>query len=201
MKKIIFYLFFSFTIVSCSFSKYYFENSEMETGLDFTKGKWILNTIEVPYEVQKTLSNRVFKDFSKKLNNRISYSSNVKELVITPKINLRENKLELGKIYKTTGYDFFIELKGQVIDDKLESLDLTPSRFKNKELNRVKVILTIYDLKSQLPVYSKTAIGSVETNESSDVNFSASVEMLIIGAYKKIMKDIDHKSIMLVKSL
>ncbi|MBP9792496.1 MAG: hypothetical protein KBC56_00690 [Flavobacterium sp.] len=167
----------------------------METGLDFTKGKWILNTIEVPYEVQKTLSNLVFKDFSKKLNNRISYSSNVKEFMITPKIDLKENKSELGKIYKTTGYDFFIELKGQVIDDKLESLDITPSRFKNKEQNRVKVILTIYDLKSQLPVYSKTAIGSVETNESSDVNFSASVEMLIIGAYKKIMKDINSKSI------
>lgn len=195
MRNILLYMFFLSITSSCSFSKYYFENSEMETGLDFTKGKWILNTIEVPYEVQKTLSNRVFKDFSKKLNNRISYSSNVKEFIITPKTDLKENKSELGKIYKTTGYDFFIELKGQVIDDKLESLDLTPSRFKNKEQNRVKVILTIYDLKSQLPVYSKTAIGSVETNESSDVNFSASVEMLIIGAYKKIMKDINSKSI------
>ncbi len=195
MRNILLYMFFLSITSSCSFSKYYFENSEMETGLDFTKGKWILNTIEVPYEVQKTLSNLVFKDFSKKLNNRISYSSNVKEFMITPKIDLKENKSELGKIYKTTGYDFFIELKGQVIDDKLESLDITPSRFKNKEQNRVKVILTIYDLKSQLPVYSKTAIGSVETNESSDVNFSASVEMLIIGAYKKIMKDINSKSI------
>lgn len=167
----------------------------METGLDFTQGKWILNTIEAPYEIRNKISNLAFNDFSKKLSNRIFLSKNVKEFMITPKINLRENKSELGRIYKTTGYEFFIDIKAQIINDKLESIDFTPSKFKNDEENRVKVVFNIYDLKSQSVIYSKTAIGFVKTNKSNDVNFSTPINNLIIGAYKKIMKDINNKSI------
>lgn len=195
MKKIVLYTVFLLIVSSCSFSKYYFENSEMETGLDFTKGKWILNTIEAPYKVKNKLSDLAFKDFSEKLQDRVSHSKNVKEFMITPKINLRENKSELEKVYKTTGYDFFIDIKAQIVDEKLGSIDFTPSKFKKNEQNRVKVVFNIYDLKLQTVIYSKTAIGLVGTNKTNDVNFSASADMLIVGAYKKIMNDINNKSI------
>ena len=167
----------------------------MKTGLDFTNGKWILNTIEAPYKVKNKLSELAFKDFSAKLNHRISHSRNVKEFMITPKINLKENKSELEKVYKTTGYNFFIDIKAQIVDEKLGLIDFSPSKFKKDEQNRVKVVFNIYNLKSQTVIYSKTAIGLVGTNKTNNVNFSASADMLIIGAYKKIMKDINNKSI------
>lgn len=195
MRNIVLSIIFLFIISSCSFSKYYFENSEMKTGLDFTNGKWILNTIEAPYKVKNKLSELAFKDFSAKLNHRISHSRNVKEFMITPKINLKENKSELEKVYKTTGYNFFIDIKAQIVDEKLGLIDFSPSKFKKDEQNRVKVVFNIYNLKSQTVIYSKTAIGLVGTNKTNNVNFSASADMLIIGAYKKIMKDINNKSI------
>ena len=183
---------------SCHLPKYYFEYNSMETGLDFTKGKWILNKIEAPYEVNKMLSDRALTDFSKILNDRISLSKNVKEFLITPKVNLRESKSELLKIHQTTGYDYLIDLKAEILSNEIGSVDFTPSKLNGYQQNKVKVILNVYDLKSQSLVYSKTAVGTTGSDNSkstSDVNFSASGDMLVFGAYKKIMKDINKKSI------
>lgn len=199
MKKFVYLLIISFLIISCHFPKYYFENSEMETGLDFTKGRWILNKIKSPtYEVNKILSDRAFKDFSKILQNRVSHSKNVKEFLITPNVNLRKNKSELLKIQKTTGFDYLIDVKAEILSNQMEAIDFTPSKLNMYQQNKVKIVIDIYDLKLQSLIYSKASVGlsSLDNSKSnSDINFTASTDMLIFGAYKKIMKDINKKSI------
>ena len=197
MRKI-FSLLLIFTLNSCHFPKYYFENSQMETGLDFTKGKWILNNIDAPYDISKKLSDKAFKDFSKFLNNRISHANKVKEFLITPKINLKETPSELLKIQKNTGYDYLIDLKSQIISNKVNMIEPKIQRTDMNFQNKIKISLDVYDLKSQTLVYSKTTVGYTAINNestSSDVEFSASKNMLVFGAYKKIINDITKKSI------
>jgi hypothetical protein len=197
VRKILFLLFVLLFLQSCSFPNYYFERGNIESGLHFKEGKWLLNTVDAPYESRKKLTELAKKDFTEKLANRFSEAKNVKEFLVLPNVNLAKNPEELVRLYKTTGFNFLIDLKVKILKNEFDAVDMTNHNFKSQKSNMVAVELYIYDLEKGMIIYNKKAIGSVMLQENSnDANFTVPTEALIIGAYKKIMKDINRKSIM-----
>lgn len=182
---------------SCSITNYYFENSEMRTGLNLTTGKWILKEVVAPYEIKQKLSLLAKDDFSKILDSRFSLAKDVKEFLITPGIDLNKSPSELAKINKTTGYNYLIDIRAKVIKNEFNAVDFTNHKFK-KDIKEKKILveLNVYDLDNQFLVYSKKAIAiSKLKQDNDDINFSSSINTMILGAYKKIMKDINKKSV------
>ena len=59
------------------------------------------------------------------------------------------------------------------------------------------MILEVYDLKALEIIYSQkySATTTIGNNNNSDINFTKSTDAVIISAYKKLMRDINKKSI------
>ncbi|MDX6181756.1 hypothetical protein SGQ44_05550 [Flavobacterium sp. Fl-77] len=68
MKKRILILYISLQLTSCTFPSYVFQERKMQTGLDFTSGKWLLNTVDAPYNVNAKLTQIIIKDFTQHLD-------------------------------------------------------------------------------------------------------------------------------------
>ena len=96
-----------------------------------------------------------------------------------------------------TNFDYIINLKASNLKQDFDSVSLTNHKFQNGEINSNEVIIEIYDLSLLEIIYNQKVIGSasIPENSSSDVHFSKSSNSLILGAYKKLMKELKNKSI------
>jgi hypothetical protein len=193
-KKIAFIILL-FCLISCSFPTYVFDNKAQTTGLNFSQGKWLLNEIDAPYNVNEKLKTLAVKDFSVNLNGRLSYIYEIEGLLLPRKIRLNPNKIDLSNLKKGTNFDFFINIKATNIKNDFGSLDITPHKLNHGGENTTEVILEIYDLNHLEIIYSQRVIASIGMpKDNSDVHLSKSNNSLIIGAYKKIINDITKKS-------
>jgi hypothetical protein len=196
MKKCFVFFVASTFIVSCSIPKYVFENKGQSTGVDFTTGKWLLNEVDAPSNVEDQLTALVLKDFKGFLNDRVIPINEAKGLLLPRKINVNPDKKTLEDLKKGTNFDFFINIKASKTKEDFGSVDLTPSRFNNGGMNQSEVLLEVYDLNIAEIIYSQRVIGSTELpQDNQDVHVSKSSRSLLIGAYKKLIKDIEKKSI------
>lgn len=196
MNKIILFFCILFS-TSCSLPSYYFENKTQKTGLDFTKGKWLLNEIEAPYEVKQNLTKLALNDFSSYLSNRLVYIHNAKGILLPRKIELNPNKNQIKDLKTGTQFDYFINIKGYNSKSELANMDLTNHKFNKNSKNTGELIIEVYDLNNLEIVFSQKVVGSTSAAEGSnnDVNFYRSTNELIIGGYKKVMKEIDKMSL------
>lgn len=197
MKKNISLLFiFYFLLTSCSFPTYVFQDQKMQSGLDFTSGKWLLNTIDAPYFVNKKLTKNVIDDFNKHLKTSLSYVPTTKGLLLPQNITFNPNRKELSNLKTGTNFDYFINIKAKVVKDEIGAIDYSSHNKLSKEhKNEIVFVMEIYDLNNLEIIYSKTVNGSVHADkDSSSFNFAKTSDGLILGAYKKIRKDIDKKS-------
>lgn len=196
MKKCFVLFVVSFFVVSCSIPKYVFDNKGQSTGVDFTTGKWLLNNVDAPSNVENQLTALVLKDFKGFLNDRVIPINEAKGLLLPRKINVNPDKKTLEDLKKGTNFDFFINIKASKTKEDLGSVDLTPSRFNDGGMNQSEVLLEVYDLNIAEIIYSQRVIGSTElSQDNQDVHISKSSQSLLIGAYKKLIKDIEKKSI------
>jgi len=198
-----FFNFFTFclliSLTSCQSSKYIFVDSNQKLGVDFTKGKWLLNEIDCPDYSKDALTSETTNYFNKNLKNRFFYINDINGLLIARKINLNPNKTKLKEIKDGTGYDFFIN----IVANKSKSdsgLDLYG--------NQSEVFLEIYDLNLQKIVYSKHVIGytgqgeksvfsgsSVTQNVINNIPLYKSSKTLMKNSLKRIFKDLKKTSI------
>lgn len=196
MKKYFILFVVSAFLISCTMPKYIFDNKGQSTGVDFRTGKWLLNEIDAPSNVEDQLAAMALKDFKGFLNDRLVLVNEAKGLLLPRKIDVNPDKKTLEDLKKGTNYDFFISIKASKIKEDFGSVDLTPSRFNNGGMNQSEVLLEIYDLNLAQIIYSQRVIGSTElSQDNQDVHFSKSSRSLLIGAYKKLIKDIEKKSI------
>lgn len=181
---------------SCTYPKYIFDNKGQSTGVDFTRGKWLLNEVDAPSNVEDKLSALALKDFKLLLSDRVTLVNEAKGLLLPRKINMNPDKSALEDIKQGTNFDYFINIKASKLKDDFGSIDLTPSRFNTGGTNQSEVFLEIYDLNNLQIIYSQRVIGSVDLpQDNQDIHFSKSSQSLMIGAYKKLMKDVQKKSI------
>ena len=119
-------LFFLTTLYSCSFPYYVFENKAQTIGVDFTKGKWLINDIDCPGNVYKQLTEMSSKDFGEFTQNRLEIVYNVKGILLPRKIEFNPDKHTLQQIKKgCVDYDYFINIRFSRIQKTTESGSVT----------------------------------------------------------------------------
>lgn len=177
------------------------------SGVDFTSGKWLLNELDSPKNQRDKLTTESLEFFKKKLGERVSYIHDVNGLLVPRKINFNPSKTKLKELKEGTGFDFFINISTQKNKSDFSSIELYQSDNETGR-NEASVLVEIYDLNLQEIIYSQNVVGvarkdkteSVWSTEKSsklldNVDFYKSSNKLMTGALKKILKDLDKRSV------
>ena len=197
MKKY-FILVASILLMSCNSTSYVFDTPTQTNGVDFSQGNWLLNEVNVPYYLTEKITAKAVEDFSANLGSRLRYAPDTKGLLLPQKeIQINPSKSVLSNLYIGTKYDYFINIKASENKNQFGSLDLTNHHLKTgNNVRESEVIIEIYDLKNTTIIYSQKVIASVtQMKNSSDVAISKSQYSMILGAYNRIIKDINSKSV------
>lgn len=182
---------------SCTSTSYIFQNPAQTSGLNFAQGKWLLNGVDVPASLTEKITNLAMQDFSKNLNERLSYAPTTKGILLSQKkISIDPSKLTLQNIYKGTNYDYFINIKATVLKNDFNSVDLTNHNFRSDNNTKSsEVIIEIYDLKNADIIYSQKIIASAnQSARNEDITITKAQNAMIVAAYKKLIKDINKRS-------
>ncbi len=191
MKKIII-LALLFITCSCNMTNYVTGNTTQTSGLDFSKGRWLLGDIEVDYEIKEDLTQLVLTDFSKHLNERLINFSEENTVLLPSKIPLNPNKNAILDLKKGTKFDYFINIKCDDERNDLSNFNFIEHAYYKKQMTFARLTLQVYDLNLGEMVYNQTIYGSID--EDSSVTFKPKYKV-IMGCYNKIIKSINAKSI------
>lgn len=183
--------------VSCSSTSYFKENPHQRMGVDFTRGNWVLSKIDCPTSVYDKLNEKVCEDFVDNLNERFYKPEQINTSFLLTKIPINPDKKIIADLSKNTIFDYVINIKAEKIKNELGTISVTNHKYNKHLKNKVSVTLEIYDLKALEIIYSQkyTATTTIGNNNNSDINFTKSTDAVIISAYKKLMRDINKKSI------
>ena len=213
MRKII-YLLLLFVLYSCNTAKYIFVDDVQNYGLDLSKGKWILNEIDCPSHVYGMLNSAANENFKEVLNDSMFNLSSAKGVIFPKKIALQPSKLAIQNLKKgAAGYDYLINIRAAAKSEQLGSIYAMSEQQRyvdDYKKNQSEVIVEVYDLNLAEIIYTKKVVGTIDNNRKSvwnnantssknitikDVNYYASTDMIILGGFDKIMKDIKNKSV------
>ena len=117
MKKI-FALLIVITFTACHSTKYT-HSGNVNSRLDFKKGKWLLHTVEAPKSIKESLTNIASEKFTELLGNRFSDVNTTRGILLPANITTNLSKADLKDIKNGTGYDFFIKINATVISDEV----------------------------------------------------------------------------------
>jgi hypothetical protein len=195
------------TLTSCKSNTYLLTNHDYKTGVDFTQGKWLLNTINSTKENRDKLTQETTLFFTENIGNRYYFRADVNSLLLPENIPLNPNKEQIKSLQVGTGFDYFINVSSKKNKDELGTVSLFDDEQSTEE-NNAEVTLEIYDLNLHQIIYTQEAIGSDraekqksiwETKKSNklidNINFHRSSNKLVLGSLKKILKDLKKKSI------
>jgi hypothetical protein len=201
-------LLFLFLLVasSCQSPTYMFMTGQ-RTGVDFTSGKWLLNELDCPKNSKDKMTSESLEFFRKNLGDRLFYINDVNGLLVTRKIHLNPNRVKLKELKDGTGFDFFINITTKKNKSDFSTIELYQDESDSGK-NEAVVILEIYDLNLQQIIYSQNVVAIThkkntksmwETKKSSklidNVTFYKNTDNLMLGALKRIFKDLKKRSI------
>lgn len=197
MKKIVGLFFIALFLFSCSFPSYIFEDNNSKTGLSFKDGRWLLNEIDAPSDYKNESKEIIYNDLKKYLGDRLSYRFDVNGIIMPKKVDLNPSQNILQQLKKGTNYDYFINVKANVLKNSLQDIDITNHKLNKNKSKSVEVYFEVYDLNLLETIYSKKVIGSIKVNDNnnSDIVLSKSTSKLVIGSINKVLRDIKGKSI------
>lgn len=199
---------FVFLIIlsSCQSPRYIFMTGQ-RTGVDFTTGKWLLNEVDSPKNSREKMTSESLEFFKKNLGERISYIHDVNGLLVTRKIHLNPNSVKLKELKDGTGFDFFINISTKKNKSDFSSVELYQTDSESGK-NEAEVTLEIYDLNLQQIIYSQTVVGITEKGNTKsmwetqksdklvdNVTFYKNADNLMLGALKRIFKDVKKRSV------
>lgn len=187
MKKIAILIIVLVSLNSCYHASYSFSPESSRFGINFGKGKWLLNTVDSPSQREK-LTEMALIDFKTYLNENLDYKADVLINIGAQNIPIHPDKERL-EILKTSGYDYIINIKGKLIKDDLSSLQITPN--KSPGVNSAKLTLEVYDLNLLEIIYIQEVLGIVDPDEiKEDFSLAVSTDQILIKSMKKILKKI-----------
>ena len=197
MAKKYFIISLVFIFLSCNSTSYISDIQNQVTGLDFTEGKWLINEVDCPSSIYGKLYGSINEDFDKYVNGRLFITNQINGILLPKNVKFNPSKSEINDIKKGTLFDYFVNVKAEILSDDLGSMDLTNHKFNKRMSNKCSVIVEVYNLNLLEIIYSKKITGTVTIaeNNNSDVNFNKNSSQIIMSCYKKIMKDIKKKSI------
>lgn len=195
MKKlytVFIFLIFILIIQGCTKYSYYKENPTQTSGIDFSKGKWILGNISVNPTFHDEITKLAFEDFSKHLKTRLINVANDRTLLIPTEVPLKPNKTKMQDFYKGTNCDYFINIKCENERNNGNQFDTYEKTYYKKQLTFARVSLEVYDLNQGTIIFSQTFSRVYDENIGMGLS---PVRTLIFGCYSKIIDDINKKSI------
>lgn len=204
MKKLFFLLLI--LQISCKSRTYTFVESKTAYGVDFTKGKWLLNELEVDKENKDRITDITSRFFSKKLDNRFSYIKNEKGMLMAQKSYFKSSKSLLLDLKKGTGFDFLINVVATRNKADMAGLQLYQTEVAGT--NASEVFLEIVDLNTQEVVFFEHVIGKFQkntkksmwensnilrsTNVIKNINLNITSNKLLRVSLEKILKKLDN---------
>ncbi|MEE4001372.1 hypothetical protein V1T75_13590 [Tenacibaculum sp. FZY0031] len=193
--KYLYTLLVAIVITSCNSVKYT-HSGDVNSRLDFRKGKWLLNDVTSFKNTRKDGLTEVANErFSELIGNRLLVVSNTKGILIPSNISTSLDKSILQDIKKSTGYDYFIDIRTKNISDEVGVLG-TGSSQTDLSKNIGEVTLSIYDLNMFEIIYSQTVVGKLVVSErDNDYALSKNSTLIIHSALKRIMKKIKKNQI------
>lgn len=90
--------FIGMQLTSCTFPSYVFQERKIQTSLDFKTGKWLLNTVDAPYNVNEKLTKNIIKDFTHHLDTRLSYVPKTKGIFLPQNTPFNPSKKEIKNL-------------------------------------------------------------------------------------------------------
>lgn len=163
--------------------------------VDFSNGKWLINDVQGD-KVGGVICNKMhvfaIEKFKKVLGNRLSDIRHAGNIILPPKIPFNPKPRILNDIKNGTGFDYFINIKAELISDSFGTIQITePDRNENNK-NEIQVVVEIYDLNTKEIIskqYSTGIIGNRHgTRIAGGVSFSTQKIKLATGALNKILK-------------
>lgn len=206
-KLILFLVVILVFFTSCKNNIYTLTNANYKTGVDFTKGKWLVNRFDESNDNSAKISSQYTNFFEENLKDRCFLRDEVEGLLIPYQIPLNPSKQRLKELKIGTGFDYFINISSKKNKSEIGTIGLYENE-NSVGSNESEVTLEIYDLNLQEIIYSQRAIGKVsarkeksvwETKNSDklidNISFHKSPNNLIKGCLKRILKDLKKKSI------
>lgn len=191
MKKLLVVLII-ITFFSCHSTKYT-HSGNVSARLNFTKGKWLLNTIDAPRGIRYDLEEQATEKFTEIFGNRFSVVNTTAGILVPSNIANNPSKAILTDI-KNTGYDFLISIRAKKIADEVQALELGGRDTTAENIGEVTV--DIYDLNLLEKFYSHSVTGKVfATKNNQDVVFAKTTKMIITGAFERIVKKMKKNQI------
>lgn len=202
MKKILLFLSAFFLLSACSPVNYSFSNPNNAAGPDFTKGRFLMNTIDVPADVHSVIEQEMLKDFKGKLGDRFAYYPQTSKILLAQKIGSSLSPSEIWKIKTGSGFDYFITLKGSVEKSGLGVVSggevSKQSMVRRYPENLSHIEIEIYDLNEERLIYSQKVSARTSREVSKDnrgVSFSQSSSWLVVSAYRKMFSLLEKNSV------
>ncbi|MDE0535700.1 hypothetical protein [Tenacibaculum sp. L6] len=182
-------------ITSCNSVKYT-HSGDVNSRLDFRKGKWLLNDVTSFKNIRKEgLTEMANERFYELIGNRLLVVSNMQGLLIPSNISSSLDKSILKDIKNGTGYDYFIDIRTKNISNEVGVLG-TGSSQTDLSKNIGEVTLSIYDLNMFEIIYSQTVVGKLVVSErDNDYALSKNSTLIIHSALKRIMNKIKKNQI------
>ena len=177
-------------ISSCHTPSYTSSYDSSNYGVDFREGKWLMNIIEAPTGDSKDRARKIAtKTFKKHLGDQFYDLENNRNLPISY-IPLNPDSMSLKRLKKDSGFDYFINIKSNIIKDDLGSMQI--GKVRGKKQNIAETVLEIYDLNTSEIIYKQTVIGKLSVkDDSQDFAMAVGANNITVGALKRIMKKID----------
>jgi hypothetical protein len=157
-----------FLLLSCKSKNIYVSIDYVNKyGVDFTKGKWLLNELDCPKENKDELALLTATYFKEKLQDNLHFSIEEKGLLLAQKSYFNPDKTALKDLKKGTGYDFFINVVAKKNKNEMAGFQIL--RNESPGTNESEVYLEIYDLNKLEIVYSDHVIGTFK-KETRKIN-------------------------------
>lgn len=186
------FVFLLFLFLSSCAATSYQRECISQSGMDFSKGRWLLGNIEVDAYVKDELTELVMKDFSEHLKDRLVYSLHEKTLLLATKVPFNPTKSAILDLKTGTGYDYYINMKCQNARNDISNFDYLAHDYYIKQMSYGRVFMEIYDLNKGTIIYRQGYVGSLD--EYSALTDKPKRKVLL-GCYAKIMKEINKNSI------
>ena len=192
MKKV-FILLIVVILISCNSVKY-IHSGNVNSRLNFKKGKWLLNEITATKDIKHNLTRISNEKFSELLGGRFVKLNDARGVLIPRDISSDPSKFILKDIKNGTGFDFFIDIRAKKKADEVDVFG--GGNVMSSSENIGEITLIIYDLNLLEKVYSQSIIGKLFVPENKE-NFalSKSAGNIIICGLERIFKKIKKNQI------
>ncbi|MCK7590184.1 hypothetical protein M0G43_06345 [Subsaxibacter sp. CAU 1640] len=174
------------SLTSCVTTSYQTSFDSDRFGIDYRKGKWLLNTIQCPLTIQERMTKIATKHFSDQLGENFKDANTDKSIALSY-IPLNPDSLSLKDLKRQSRSDYIINIVGEVESNEIGSSDFGTA-FRTKS-NSAKTTMQVYDLNTLQIIFTKTVSGSVtrNTDDSKDFKFFQEANGIIVKCLKKII--------------